>query len=187
MTERTMTKLDDYEEEGPESSQTADLADLGGSIIELGSYSELLALSDEELIAYLPHTELGTLSLETFLVPGGGWGGTVAPARRAESIGVRNGLMITSQKRTSGNPGSDHHTSQRTSFAVDMSNGTSPTPQMLRTARQIAAAMGYNWDTDARNGLLTTRITARGYRAQLIYHPYPDHHNHVHFGVRKVR
>ena len=161
----------------------AALTDTG--VIDSG-LEPLMALSDTGLLAIRDGARIGQLDLASFLAPGGAWNGSEAPARRAVPIGQRNGLIVTSLKRSSGSTGSDHHVSQRSSFAVDMSNGTGPTPGMLRTARQIAAAMGYGWPA---NGYLQTATTARGYRAQLIYNSsvVPDHHNHVHFGVRKVR
>lgn len=61
--------------------------------------------------------------------PGGGWGGSQAPIQRAMRVAVRNGLKITSNKRSSGSATSDHHVSQRRSFAADMSNGNSRRPR----------------------------------------------------------
>lgn len=153
---------------------------------DLEQLALVLALSDSELGAFSDGDEIGILGLESFLAPGGDWGGSRSPCERAVHIGAANGLQVTSRKRSSGNAGSDHHTSQLRSYAVDMSNGTRPTPQMLRTARQIAAAMGYAWPS---NGYLQSAVTSRGYRAQLIYNStvIPNHHNHVHFGVRAVR
>ena len=113
--------------------------------------------------------------------PGGGWCGSQAPVQRAMRIGSRNGLRITSTKRSSGSSGSDHHTSQRCSFAADMSNGSAPTPEMDRTAQQIARLLGYpNW----RGGVLTVR--QNGYRVQLLWRTNVggNHFNHVHVGVR---
>ena len=114
---------------------------------------------------------------------GGGWGGSQAPVQRAMRIGTRNGLTITSNKRSSGNSGSDHHVSQRRSYAADMSNGRSPTPQMDRTAAQIAALLGHpGW----RGGNL--RVNTRGYRVQLLWRTNigGNHFNHVHVGVRML-
>lgn len=173
-------------EPGQDCSEPAELADLQAVELTIAGFDELMELTDESLEAFSDGDAIGTLDLASFLAPGGGWGGSEAPARRAIPIGSRNGLTVTSLKRSTGSTGSDHHVSQRQSFGVDLSNGTSPTPQMLRTARQIAAALGYSWPA---NGYLQTATTARGYRAQLIYNSsvVPNHHNHVHFGVRKVR
>lgn len=112
---------------------------------------------------------------------GGQWGGAEAPVNRAQAIGRRNGLSVTSRKRSSGSGTSDHSTAQRSSDAVDLSNGTRPTPQMDRTAAQIAALLGVpGW----RGGNLVRRIN--GYRVQLLYKTNigGNHYNHVHVGVR---
>jgi hypothetical protein len=173
------------EEFESECEGTAALAGLSDVEVVIPGLAELLALSDAELSALAPDAEAGVRSLESFLAPGGGWGGSEVPARRAIPIATSNGLTVTSLKRSTGSRGSDHHVSQQSSFAVDVSNGTSPTPGMLRTARQIAAAMGYGWPS---NGYIQTPRTSRGYRAQLIYNSsvVPNHHNHVHFGVRRI-
>jgi hypothetical protein len=174
------------EEPGDECSEAAMLAELSDIEIVVEGLDGLMTLSDDALDSFGASDAVGVLDLASFLAPGGGWGGSEVPARRAIPIGRNNGLTVTSLKRPSGSTGSDHHVSQRTSFAVDMSNGTSPTPGMLRTARQIAAAMGYRWPS---NGYIQSATTRRGLRAQLIYNSsvVPNHHNHVHFGVRKVR
>ncbi|HEX8767708.1 MAG TPA: hypothetical protein VF714_05015 [Jatrophihabitans sp.] len=181
-----MSSADELPVDEPDCAEPAELAELQAIDLSVEGLDELLAVSDPDLEALGDGAEIGTLNLASFLAPGGGWGGSEAPARRAIPIASRNGLTVTSLKRSSGSTGSDHHVSQRRSFAVDLSNGTSPTPQMLRTARQIAAALGYSWPA---NGYLQTATTALGYRAQLIYNSsvVPNHQNHVHFGVRKVR
>ena len=116
-----------------------------------------------------------------FLHPGGGFGGAEAPVRRAIEIGQSNGLTVTSTKRTSGNSGSDHHVSQTRSFACDLSNGSSPTPQMDATAKAIAKALGH---PEFSSGVLN--VSSGGVRAQLIWRSMVggNHFNHVHFGVR---
>jgi hypothetical protein len=116
-----------------------------------------------------------------FLRPGGGFGGAEAPVRRAIEIGVRNGLTVTSTKRTSGNAGSDHHVSQTRSFACDLSNGSTPTPQMDATAKAIASALGH---PEFSAGVLN--VASGTVRAQLIWRTDVggNHFNHVHFGVR---
>lgn len=117
--------------------------------------------------------------------PGGGFGGSEMPIKRAMRIGTRNGLVITSLKRPPGrvDPDSDHHRDQRTAFAADMSNGSSPTPEMDRTARQIARLLGH---PEFRAGNL--RVTLHGYRVQLLWRTDigGNHFNHVHVGVRMV-
>ena len=121
------------------------------------------------------------MSPTTFLRPGGGFGGAEAPVRRAIEIGTANGLTVTSTKRANGNSGSDHHVSQARSFACDLSNGSSPTPQMDATALAIAAALGH---PEFRSGVLN--VTSGAVRAQLIWRTDVggNHFNHVHFGVR---
>ena len=112
---------------------------------------------------------------------GGGWGGSQAPVQRAMRVGTRNGLTITSTKRSSLSTGSDHHVSQRRAYAADMSNGSKPTPQMDKTARQIAAMLGRpGW----RGGFL--EVYVRNYRVQLLYRTNigGNHFNHVHVGVK---
>jgi hypothetical protein len=115
--------------------------------------------------------------------PGGGWGGATAPVNRAQAVGRNNGLTVTSRKRSSGSTTSDHHTSQRRSDAVDMSNGNAPTPQMDRTAAQIGGLLGSpGW----RGGNLVR--TMNGYRVQVLYRTDigGNHYNHVHVGVRML-
>jgi hypothetical protein len=113
--------------------------------------------------------------------PGGGWGGSQVPIQRAMRVAARNGLTITSNKRNSGSTTSDHHVNQRRSYAADMSNGSRPTPQMDRTARQLAAMLGHpNW----RGGVLN--VQSGPYRVQLLWRTTVggNHFNHVHCGVR---
>jgi hypothetical protein len=97
------------------------------------------------------------------------------------AIATRNGLTITSTKRSSGATTSDHHVSQKRSSAADMSNGSSPTPQMDKTCREIATLLGH---PEFRAGNL--RVTLHGYRVQLLYRTNigRNHFNHVHVGVR---
>lgn len=132
--------------------------------------ASLAALNDlkEDLEAHLE-----------FLTPGGEWGGAADPVKRAIAIGHDNRLTVTSLKRSSGNVGSDHHISQTTSYAADMSNGSSPTPQMDATAATIAARLGRpGW----KGGEILTIVDDR-VRVQLIWRT-TGHFNHVHIGVR---
>lgn len=114
-----------------------------------------------------------------FLTPGGGWGGSEAPVLRAIEVARGFGLEVTSLKRAWGNGTSDHHIGQTGSFAVDLSNGHSPTPEMDALAAELARRIGPQvWE----GGLLN--IEDQGMRAQLIWR-WPNHYNHVHFGVRR--
>ena len=121
------------------------------------------------------------LSIGQLLKPGGGFAGSEAPVRRAIQIGLANGLTVTSTKRSSLSTGSDHHVSQTHSFAADLSNGSSPTPQMDRTAQAIAAVLGH---AEFRAGVL--QVNHGSARVQLLWRTKVggNHFNHVHFGVR---
>jgi hypothetical protein len=112
---------------------------------------------------------------------GGARAGSEKPIQRVIAIGRRNGLTITSTKRTRPPSGSDHHVSQNRSSAADMSNGSSPTPQMDKTCRDIATLLGHP-EFEAGN----LRVTLHGYRVQLLYRTDigGNHFNHVHVGVR---
>lgn len=129
--------------------------------------------------------EDGDLGLVTgrigdFMARGGGWGGAEATVRRAIAIGRRNGLKLTSLKRSWGSVTSDHHQTQQGSLAADLSNGGAPTPEMDRTAGEIAAAVGVpGW----KGGVLE-RFHG-GLRLQLIWR-WTGHFNHVHVGVRSL-
>ena len=113
-----------------------------------------------------------------FLKPGGSWGGSVHPCRRAIRVAEKHKLTVTSRKRSWGSSGSDHNVAQKRSFAVDLSNGSSPTKEMDRTAYEIAAILGHpQW----RSGILN--VWQGPVRAQLIWRT-DGHWNHVHFGVR---
>ena len=114
---------------------------------------------------------------------GGGCGGAGNPGKRAMRIATRNGLTITSTKRSSPPATSDHHTSQTRAFAVDMSNGSGPTPQMDHAARQIAKRLGHP-GFEAGNLV----VSLHGYRVQLLYwtHIGGNDFNHVHVGIRML-
>jgi murein L,D-transpeptidase YcbB/YkuD len=145
---------------------------------EISALDELVRAEDE---LRSTRTEARGLAADQFLKPGGEWGGSEAPVRRAIRIATNNGLTVTSTKRTILSSGSDHHVSQKMAFAADLSNGSSPTPQMDKTAREIAGALGHpGW----RGGVLTTSQGAA--RAQLLWRTTVggNHFNHVHFGVR---
>lgn len=118
-----------------------------------------------------------------FFRPGGGWGGSEAPGLRARRIGVNGGLtvMATKEQRPK-NPGSDHDVDNRRAFAVDLSNGSSPTPAMDRVARQIAAAAGI---ASYRFGFREVAHRPHQIRLQLIYR-WTGHYNHVHAGFRRT-
>lgn len=166
-------EADEYECAG---SSLDDLADAGLGAQDLDGIDSAFESTEGQL-----REALGVLDPCSFLAPGGDWGGSRAPIERAIAIGARNGLRVTSRKRSWGSRGSDHHIAQRSSYAADMSNGSSPTPQMDRTAKQIAAALGRDFD----GGYLTVSCSRHGVRLQLIWRA-PDHYDHVHVGARRV-
>ncbi len=77
---------------------------------------------------------------------------------------------------------SDHQGPPDQAWAADMSNGSSPTPEMDALAEDLAKAFKLKW---SGSGVAST--THKGYRVQMIYrsHVGGNHFNHVHFGVRK--
>ena len=147
---------------------------------ELASLDRILAM-DDEAAQFASLADL--YGSDDFFAPGGGWGGSEAPARRAQRIGVANGLKTTATKeQRPDNPGSDHDVDNSTAFAVDLSNFTAPTPQMDRTAQQIAVAAGirpYSF------GFREIRNTKHRIRLQLIYRS-ASHYNHVHAGFKRT-
>ncbi len=121
------------------------------------------------------------MTVDRLLKPGGGFAGAEAPVRRAMKMATTRGLIVTSTKRSGAGSGSDHHPNQSRSFAADLSNGSSPTPQMDSTARAIAKALGH---PEFQAGVLN--VTHKNARAQLLWRTKVggNHFNHVHFGVR---
>jgi hypothetical protein len=132
--------------------------------------------------------QLTDLSVATL---NGAWGGSKDVVDVAVNIGRRNGLKVTSTKRATKNTASgntsDHWVGNKTAYAADQSNGSSPTPEMDRTAKEIAQAFGISW---SGSGLAQTTVTVAGkrFRVQLIYRSMigGNHYNHVHFGARLV-
>ena len=120
------------------------------------------------------------MTADQFLRPGGRLAGSQAPIERAIRIARRNGLTVTSRKRVNAKPGSDHNVNQTRSDAADLSNGGSPTPEMDRTAQQIAAVLG---SPQFHAGFLN--VTRGSVRFQLIWR-VEDHFNHVHVGARRL-
>lgn len=78
---------------------------------------------------------------------------------------------------------SDHQGPPETAWAADMSNGSSPTPQMDQLAKDLAKEFDLTW-----HGSGHVEKTDGGYRFQMIYRTDfgGNHYNHVHFGVKKV-
>jgi hypothetical protein len=78
---------------------------------------------------------------------------------------------------------SDHQGPPHRAWAADISNGGSPTPEMDKLARSLAARFDIPW---SGSGLVNK--THGGYHYQLIYRTNEggNHFNHVHFGVKDV-
>jgi hypothetical protein len=81
---------------------------------------------------------------------------------------------------------SDHSTSSKKAYAYDLSNGDSPTPEMDKTALQIAKRFDIPW---SGSGLVSKTLPGGVFRVQLIYRTMEggNHFNHVHFGVRRIK
>lgn len=96
-----------------------------------------------------------------------------------ESVKAANAAH--SQLTSSRNP-SDHKGPPDVAWAADISNGSSPTPEMDKLAKQLAECFGVKW---SGSGLVNAEKD--GYRIQLIYRTLEggNHFNHVHIGVRK--
>ncbi len=73
---------------------------------------------------------------------------------------------------------SDHEGPPQMAWAADMSNGTSPTPQMDALARRLAQRFDIAW-----HGAGFVQVSHHGYRFQMLYRT-EDHFNHVHFGIK---
>lgn len=122
--------------------------------------------------------------------PGGGWAGTQAPVEAFAALAKQNGLSVMSAKRdrqnTSSGGRSDHWIGSKDSYAMDLSNGSSPTPQMDRTASQIVRQLGGPKNWGVRGGVFNT--TVGGIRYQVIYRSNVggNHFNHVHVGARRA-
>ena len=107
------------------------------------------------------------------------WGGSRGVVN--EVISVVNGRVpITSRKRwaTFGNPGSDHHMSQRSADAVDFA-----TANNYALAREIARKLGGSWSGDYDSFYITRK--GRRYRVQIIAGTHGTG-PHLHVGVRRA-
>jgi hypothetical protein len=73
---------------------------------------------------------------------------------------------------------SDHQGPPDVAWAADLSNGTSPTPQMDELARRLAHRLDIPW-----SGSGCVNASHHGYRFQMLYRT-ADHYNHVHIGIK---
>jgi hypothetical protein len=109
------------------------------------------------------------------------WGGSRAVTNEIIRI-VDGRAPVTSRKRTAtfGNPGSDHHVSQRTADAVDFGIA-----EAYSLARDIAARLGVagGWTGDYDS--LTIERNGRSYRVQMIAGTHGTG-PHLHCGVRRA-
>jgi hypothetical protein len=110
--------------------------------------------------------------IDTIVLPIAAACGIVRTPAEIVAANAAHSLLTDSGKR------SDHKGPPDHAWAADMSNGTSPTPQMDELARRLAARFGIPWNG---SGLRTT--SGHGYRFQLIYRE-AGHYNHVHFGLK---
>lgn len=123
------------------------------------------------------------------LKAGGGWGGSYSIAKTFADLGKAHGLSVVSEKRerrnTKSGGVSDHWTGSKESYAFDLSNGGSPTPEMDAAAVRIAAQLGVRYD--GKTPLVLT-VTRNGYRIQVLYRTQVggNHNDHLHVGVRKI-
>lgn len=114
-----------------------------------------------------------------------------SPAKIINSLVLKDahavGIMRTQAENDAGNAShgptnnggrSDHQGPGNVAWAADMSNGSSPTPEMDKLAAKLAKRFHIPW---TGSGLVDH--TEGGYRYQLIYRA-PDHFDHVHLGIR---
>ena len=124
------------------------------------------------------------------ITDGGGWGGSKNVANAAKKIAASMGIPITSQKRgpdkstsVGSSPSSDHHTRNKTAFAVDFGVAGA---RGDRLARAIAKKYGIPpRNIGTRKNHFIKVGGARRYRLQLLWR-VPDHFDHVHLGIRRA-
>lgn len=77
---------------------------------------------------------------------------------------------------------SDHQGPKSVAWAVDLSNGSSPTKEMDAYARRLAKRFNLDW-----NGSGIVSGWKNGYRIQMLYRTNigGNHYNHIHIGVRR--
>ena len=135
-------------------------------------------------------TRGGGGGVQGILQPGGGWGGSEAPAiaaaRYAKTLGVKTSSAKRSRMSTASGGVSDHYIGNKDAMARDLSNGSSPTPQMDQLAYDLARTLGNKGYRKGTPLVLTTK--KNGYRYQVLYRTQVggNHNNHVHFGVKKA-
>lgn len=123
---------------------------------------------------------------EIDLKPGGGWGGSLAVAKKLSRLAIQDGLKVTSEKRdrqhTASGGVSDHWVGSKTSYAYDMAGSVE---QMDKAAKRILDALGIPWDGSSS---IVQNKNVNGYRIQVLYRTEVggNHYDHIHIGVRKI-
>jgi hypothetical protein len=114
----------------------------------------------------------------------------VIPIARDEGINITIDSNDAANARhgptINGDP-SDHQGPPDRAWAADMSNGSSPTPQMDSLFKRLASRFDIDVSTSGSEwGAFS--VTHGGYRFQIIYRSNigGNHWNHVHFGIRRV-
>lgn len=110
---------------------------------------------------------------------------TGATPKMVEEANARHGTTVSGSR-------SDHQGPPEFAWASDMSNGSAPTPEMDKLAKDLQARFKtepkLNFQTTGAGGSTQYGVSViDGYRFQLIYRSYTggNHDNHVHFGVQK--
>ena len=135
--------------------------------------------------------------VRSLIHPHGHWGGSEGPTVALfKALGAPLGLQVASNKRHNTNPysgsRSDHDYGQKSSYAIDASNGSSPTPQMDEYAYRLMHALGFTGYKKGTPINVSQGVTTiNGLRFQVIYRGSGaafggNHLNHVHLGVRRV-
>lgn len=125
------------------------------------------------------------------LQPRGRYAGTAGPMNALyEELARPLGLKATSRKRYNTNPASgsrsDHDYGNKDAYAIDMSDGSAPTPAMDEAAYRFAKRLGVKGYRKGQK--LEATVNVRGVRYQLLYRTSTggNHYNHLHVGAKRV-
>ena len=120
----------------------------------------------------------------------GSYEGTAGLAQPARRIGKRNGLSVTSAKRSTERTAtggvSDHFVGKKNAYAYDLGDGQGENAAKLRAARQIARRYGVRFRKDSYNSGGTVKVNGRRFRVQILYGAGVDHADHVHVGFEAL-
>lgn len=122
---------------------------------------------------------------------GGGWGGSRFVAEAALPIARRNGLVLTSTKRSydtvAGSAVSDHFTGCLLCYAVDISNSSgSETREQQRTFEELNRLYGLPGYKNSYGNSRVIAVSGQRFRVQVLYGGQIAHADHVHVGVRRA-